>query len=212
MDIDQFRREYLSGGLHRADLLDDPVAQFQRWLEQAVMAGISDPTAMVVGTVGEDGQPSQRMVLLKHVDADGFVFYTNYGSRKARELGGNDRVSLLFPWNAINRQVKICGRAEKTSAADSLRYFLTRPRDSQLAAWASTQSRQITGRDFLMTQLAHMKEKFRDGQVPLPDFWGGYRVVPHEIEFWQGGEHRLHDRFVYERKGDGTWQVRCLAP
>lgn len=212
MDIENFRREYLAGGLTRADLDDDPVIQFQHWLEQTVESGLGDPTAMVISTVSPAGQPSQRIVLLKQVDEKGFVFYTNFGSRKATEIEGNSRVSLLFPWNALDRQVKVCGRAEKIPASESLKYFLSRPRDSQLAAWASDQSRKISGRDFLMTQLAHMKEKFHDGEIPLPDFWGGIRVVPHEIEFWQGGEHRLHDRFIYELQGDGTWEIHQLAP
>jgi pyridoxamine 5'-phosphate oxidase len=212
MDIENFRREYLAGGLKSVDLLADPVAQFSLWLGQTVESGLKDPTAMVVATVGKDGQPSQRIVLLKHVDQDGFVFYTNYGSRKAEEIEDNNRVSLLFAWNALDRQVKICGRAEKVSAADSLKYFLSRPRDSQLAAWASQQSRKISGRDFLMTQLAHMKEKYREGEVPLPDFWGGFRIKPYEIEFWQGGEHRLHDRFVYELQDNQSWSIHQLAP
>lgn len=212
MDIEHFRREYLQGGLRREDLLADPVEQFQLWLDQTVASGIGDPTAMVVGTVSPDGQPSQRIVLLKHADRQGFVFYTNYGSRKAQEIAGNDRVSLLFPWNALDRQVKVCGRAEKISAADSLKYFLSRPRDSQLAAWASEQSCTISSRDFLMTQLSRMKEKFAGGEIPLPDAWGGIRVVPHEMEFWQGGAHRLHDRFCYEMTADEKWEIRRLAP
>lgn len=212
MDLELFRREYLSGGLKREDLLADPFSQFRLWLDQAIASGMGDPTAMVVATVSADGQPSQRIVLLKRYDERSFLFYTNYGSRKADEIAGNDRVSLLFPWHALDRQIKICGRAEKISAAESLKYFLSRPRDSQLAAWASTQSRKISSRDFLMTQLAHMKEKYREGEVPLPDFWGGIKVIPHEIEFWQGGEHRLHDRFVYELQGDRTWEIHRLAP
>jgi len=212
MDIENFRREYLGGGLTLDDLDQNPVVQFQHWLNQTVESGLGDPTAMVVATVSPDGQPSQRIVLLKHVDEGGFVFYTNYGSRKAKEIGENDRVSLLFPWNALDRQVKICGRAVRIPSTESLKYFLSRPRDSQLAAWASDQSRKISGRDFLMTQLAHMKEKFREGDVPLPDFWGGIRVKPFEMEFWQGGEHRLHDRFVYELQGDGDWEIHQLAP
>jgi pyridoxamine 5'-phosphate oxidase len=212
MDIKNFRREYVQGGLRRDDLHDNPLTQFETWLNQVVESDLIDPTAMVVSTVSAEGQPSQRIVLLKHLDDDGFVFYTNYGSRKADEIAENNRVSLLFPWNALERQVKVCGRAEKISAAESLKYFLSRPRDSQLAAWASDQSRKISSRDFLMTQLAHMKEKFSEGEVPLPDFWGGIRVRPHEIEFWQGGEHRLHDRFEYRLQGDGEWEVQRLAP
>lgn len=212
MSIENFRREYTAGGLKREDLKADPLAQFRLWLDQTIASGLGDPTAMVVGTVSPDGQPSQRIVLLKHYDDTGFIFYTNYGSRKAQEIEGNERVSLLFPWNALDRQVKVCGRAEKISAAESLRYFLSRPRDSQLAAWASDQSRKISSRDFLMTQLAHMKEKYAEGEVPLPDFWGGIRVIPHEIEFWQGGEHRLHDRFVYQLDDGGNWSIHRLAP
>lgn len=212
MDIKNFRREYVQGGLRRDDLHDNPLTQFETWLNQVVESDLIDPTAMVVSTVSAEGQPSQRIVLLKHLDDDGLVFYTNYGSRKADEIAENNRVSLLFPWNALERQVKVCGRAEKISAAESLKYFLSRPRDSQLAAWASDQSRKISSRDFLMTQLAHMKEKFSEGEVPLPDFWGGIRVRPHEIEFWQGGEHRLHDRFEYRLQGDGEWEVQRLAP
>ena len=212
MDIENFRREYVQGGLRREDLHDNPLTQFETWLNQVVESDLIDPTAMVVSTVSSGGQPSQRIVLLKHLDDDGFVFYTNYGSRKADEIAENNRVSLLFPWNALERQVKVCGRAEKISAAESLKYFLSRPRDSQLAAWASDQSRKISSRDFLMTQLAHMKEKFSEGDIPLPDFWGGIRVRPHEIEFWQGGEHRLHDRFEYKLQGDGEWEVQRLAP
>ena len=189
MDIDHFRREYTQGGLARKDLDENPLTQFRLWLDQTIESGLGDPTAMVIGTVSPNGQPSQRIVLLKHVEDEGFIFFTNYGSRKAKEIEENSRVSLLFPWNALDRQVKVCGRAERISAAASLKYFLSRPRDSQLAAWASDQSRKISSRDFLMTQLAHMKEKYAEGEVPLPDFWGGIKVVPHEIEFWQGGEH-----------------------
>lgn len=212
MDIENFRREYLQGGLNREDLQDDPIAQFKTWLSQAVESGIGDPTAMVVSTVSAEGRPSQRIVLLKHVDDDGFIFYTNYGSRKAKEIEGNNKVSLLFPWNKLDRQVKVGGTAEKISVAESAKYFMSRPRGSQLAAWASKQSRKITSREFLLTQLADIKEKFAAGEVPLPDFWGGIRVRPHEIEFWQGGEHRIHDRFEYCLQNDGSWEISQLAP
>jgi pyridoxamine 5'-phosphate oxidase len=212
MNIENFRREYLQGGLNREDLQDDPIVQFKTWLSQAVESGIGDPTAMVVSTVSAEGRPSQRIVLLKHVDDDGFIFYTNYGSRKAKEIEGNNKVSLLFPWNKLDRQVKVGGTAEKISVAESAKYFMSRPRGSQLAAWSSKQSRKITSREFLLTQLANMKEKFADGEVPLPDFWGGIRVRPHEIEFWQGGEHRIHDRFEYCLQNDGSWEISQLAP
>ncbi len=212
MDIENFRREYLQGGLNREDLQDDPIAQFDIWLSQTIESGIGDPTAMVVSTVSAEGRPSQRIVLLKHVDDDGFIFYTNYGSRKAKEIEGNNKVSLLFPWNKLDRQVKVGGTAEKISVAESAKYFMSRPRGSQLAAWASKQSRKITSREFLLTQLADIKEKFAAGEVPLPDFWGGIRVRPHEVEFWQGGEHRIHDRFEYCLQNDGSWEISQLAP
>jgi len=212
IELDKIRREYLSGGLRRDDLPENPLQLFEAWQQQIITLKALDPTAMVVATVGADGQPSQRIVLLKQLDAQGFVFFTNYGSRKAREIAGNPRVSLLFPWHDVERQVKVCGRAEKLGMADSLRYFASRPRDSQLAAWASQQSAPITGRSFLMNQLAHMKEKFAHGDVPLPDFWGGIRVVPHEIEFWQGGAQRLHDRFRYSLQGNQSWSIERLAP
>jgi pyridoxamine 5'-phosphate oxidase len=212
IDLDQIRRDYTRGGLSRDELPADPLQLFERWQQQAIACALPDPTAMVVATVAADGQPSQRIVLLKQLDAEGFVFFTNYGSRKARELAGNSRVSLLFPWHPMERQVKVCGSAHKIGMAESLKYFATRPRESQLAAWASQQSAPITSRSFLMNQLAHMKEKFAHGEVPLPDFWGGVRVVPQEIEFWQGGSHRLHDRFRYARQQDASWTIERLAP
>ena len=212
MALEQIRREYLQGGLRREDLPTDPLALFETWQQQAITCDLPDPTAMVVATVSPEGQPSQRLVLLKQLDARGFVFFTNYGSRKAKELAGNHHVSLLFPWHGMQRQVKVGGTAEKISMAESVKYFMSRPRDSQLAAWASQQSSPITSRTFLMNQLAHMKEKFAQGEVPLPDFWGGIRVYPHDLEFWQGGANRLHDRFKYSRQGDSTWEIERLAP
>lgn len=212
MDLESLRREYLFGGLNRENLLADPIKQFELWLQQAIDLQIHDPTAMVVATVDEDGQPSQRIVLLKHLDDKGFVFYTNFGSRKAKEISSNAKVSLHFPWNDIDRQVKIQGQAHKISAKESLKYFLSRPRESQLAAWASEQSRPLSSKQVLLTQVAHMKEKFSKGEVPLPDFWGGIRVEPSLIEFWQGGENRLHDRFEYSLQEDASWDIQRLAP
>lgn len=211
IDLEQMRRDYLKGGLQREDLADDPFAQFGGWLQQAVDAELKDPTAMTVATVNAQGQPSQRIVLLKHVDEGGFVFYTNYESHKAQDIEVNPLVSLHFPWHPLERQVKICGRAEKVSAAQSLKYFTSRPEESQLAAWASAQSRPVSSRQILMQQFNAMKEKFRQGHIPLPDFWGGYRVVPSSIEFWQGGANRLHDRFQYTRTGEG-WGIERLSP
>ncbi len=199
-------------GLKRENLLSDPIKQFELWLHQAIDLQIYDPTAMVVATVNSDGQPSQRIVLLKHLDDLGFVFYTNFGSRKAKDIAANAEVSLLFPWNDIDRQVKIQGQAHKISTKESLKYFLSRPRESQLAAWASEQSRPLSSKQVLLTQVEHMKEKFSKGEVPLPDFWGGIRVEPSLIEFWQGGENRLHDRFEYSLNEDASWGIQRLAP
>ena len=211
MRYEDFRREYLAGGLTR-DMLDAcPVQQFEHWLEQAVRAGLEDPTAMVLATIDEQGLPWQRIVLLKGVSSKGFVFYTNYSSAKAQAMAHNDGVSLLFPWNELERQVIVGGKVEKMSVTESARYFLTRPRESQLAAWASQQSRPIPTRALLEDQVRKMKAKFGKGEIPVPDFWGGYRVVPQRIEFWQGGAHRLHDRFLYSRTAD-DWAVEQLQP
>lgn len=212
MDISNFRREYLKSGLRRGDLESNPVSQFGRWLEQAQKTTIADPTAMILATVNKAGQPNQRAVLLKYFDDDGFVFFTNYGSRKAEDIAENDSVSLLFVWLKLERQVMINGKASKISTADSTRYFMSRPRNSQVAAWVSSQSRRLSSRRVLMQKFAEMKRKFGEGKIPLPSFWGGYRVVPAEMEFWQGRENRLHDRFIYRRQADGLWQLERLAP
>ena len=211
MDIDQLRREYLQGGLGREDLAECPIEQFNVWLKQAVDAELKDPTAMTLATVSADGQPSQRIVLLKNLDQKGFVFFTNYSSKKAENIAVNSKVSLHFPWHPLERQVKVCGVASKVSSAESLRYFSSRPKESQLAAWASQQSRPVSSRQLLMQQFESMKNKFGQGKIPLPDFWGGFRVVPQSIEFWQGGANRLHDRFEYQRKQQ-SWQLERLAP
>lgn len=212
MELEQIRREYLQGGLHRADLHESPIAQFQGWLAQAIAAGINDPTAMTVATVDSEGQPTQRIVLLKDVTESGFVFYTNLGSKKAKDLAENPRISLHFPWHSLERQVKISGVAERLSLAKVAEYFSSRPTESQLAAWASKQSSPVSSRKLLMTEFARMKEKFQQGKVPLPDFWGGFCVKPERIEFWQGGNHRLHDRFEYRVQADQQWQITRLAP
>ena len=211
MSLQDNRREYDYGKLTRESLADNPFEQFQLWMDQAIEAEIQDPTAMSVATVNADGKPWQRMVLLKNFDQRGFVFYTNLGSRKAREIEGNPQVSLHFPWLQLDRQVIVGGRAERLSAVDVMKYFLSRPRGSQLAAWASKQSSRINSRQALETQFAQMKEKFSKGDIPLPDFWGGYLVVPEEIEFWQGGEQRLHDRFSYQLD-NGDWEISRLSP
>ena len=213
MNLADIRTDYHRGHLRRGDLLPDPIAQFSRWMDEAVQAKIVDPTALSLATVGADGLPRVRTVLLKGLDASGFVFYTNFDSRKGRQLGGSAAVSLLFPWLALERQVLVAGRAEKVSAEESARYFSSRPRESQLSAWTSRQSQPVPSREALEGELAAIKERFGDGEIPLPPFWGGYRVRPVAIEFWQGGSARLHDRFEYTRQGDGDeWTMERLSP
>jgi pyridoxamine 5'-phosphate oxidase len=211
MSLEDNRREYNYGRLSRESLRDDPFDQFTLWMNQAIEAGVQDPTAMSVATVSAEGKPWQRMVLLKGFDAQGFVFYTNLGSRKAQEIEANAQVSLHFPWLQLDRQVIVGGRAELLSTVEVMKYFRSRPKDSQLAAWASKQSRPINSRQALETQFAQIKQKFAKGEIPLPDFWGGYLVVPEEIEFWQGGENRLHDRFCFTCDNDG-WTIARLSP
>jgi pyridoxamine 5'-phosphate oxidase len=189
-----------------------PLRQFEGWLEQAVKAGLDDPTAMVLATIDERGTPWQRIVLLKGLSAGGFVFYTNHGSDKARAIEREPAVSLLFPWNSLDRQVIVGGTAQKMGYAESAAYFITRPRESQIAAWASHQSRPVSARALLEQQARIIRRKFGDGEIPMPDFWGGYRVIPRRIEFWQGREHRLHDRFVYSQESEGDWRIEQLQP
>jgi len=212
LHYEEYRREYTAGGLSR-DMLDAcPLRQFERWLEQSVRAQLEDPTAMVLSTIDEEGGPWQRIVLLKGLSRGGFVFYTNYGSNKARDIAADPHVCLLFPWNELDRQVIIGGMAEKMSVAESASYFVTRPRESQIAAWASRQSRPISARAMLEKQVRVLREKFGKGEIPMPEFWGGYRVMPRRVEFWQGGEHRLHDRFLYRKLTSGDWSIQQLQP
>ncbi|CCP07153.1 pyridoxinephosphate oxidase [Erwinia amylovora MR1] len=209
--IAHLRREYTRGGLRRKDLPDNPLSLFEHWLDQAVAAQLADPTAMCVATIDEHGQPYQRMVLLKQFDARGMVFYTNLGSRKAQQLEKNPRISLLFPWYMLERQVMVLGSAERLLGSEVLKYFHSRPRDSQLGAWVSKQSSRISARGVLEGKFLELKQKFQQGEIPLPSFWGGYRIKIDAIEFWQGGAHRLHDRFFYQREGD-AWKIDRLAP
>ncbi|MDJ0737110.1 MAG: pyridoxamine 5'-phosphate oxidase [Nostocaceae cyanobacterium] len=212
MDIGDLRREYTQKGLRRKDLQPDPFHQFEIWFQQACRADILEPNAMILATASADGEPSQRTVLLKYFDREGFVFFTNYESKKARQIGENPQVSLLFPWLILERQVQIMGTAAKISTGESLKYFATRPRGSQIGAWCSQQSTVISSRQLLEMEFTKMREKFIHGEVPLPSFWGGYRVVPKSFEFWQGRPHRLHDRFLYSRADDGSWNIQRLAP
>lgn len=206
------RRQYNLGALHESAMNPDPIAQFTAWFRDAVGAPIVDPNAMSLATAGSDGRPLVRSVLLKNYDARGFVFYTNLGSRKARQLKENPHAALLFPWLLLERQVIITGAAERLSTAEAVKYFVTRPRDSQLGAWASQQSSPISSRQVLEMEWAALKRKFSAGEVPMPDFWGGFRVVPDSIEFWQGGPNRLHDRILYTRDGVQGWKIGRLAP
>lgn len=212
MKIDDIRRSYTKDKLDLDKLNADPIAQFELWLKDAIAAELPDPTAMCVATVDEQGQPSQRLVLLKDVNQQGFTFYTNLGSRKATELSSNPKVCLHFPWHPLERQVIVYGTAERVSNMQVAKYFLSRPKESQLAAWASEQSRPVSTRQALLQKFAEIKHKFEHGEVPLPSFWGGFLVRPHKIEFWQGGEHRLHDRFMYSRQSDHSWSIERLCP
>lgn len=211
-DIAAMRRHYNLGALREADMDADPIAQFTAWFRDAVGAQIVEPNAMSLATVWPDGRPLLRTVLLKHFDARGFVFYTNLESRKAQQLQQNPHVALLFPWLPLERQVIITGAVQPLSMVESVKYFLTRPRDSQLGAWASRQSSPISGRHVLEQEWAAIKRKFAAGEVPMPDFWGGFLVVPETIEFWQGGADRLHDRILYTRDGAQAWRIGRLAP
>jgi pyridoxamine 5'-phosphate oxidase len=212
MNIADLRREYSDRPLRRADLNPDPFVQFETWFAEARQTIELDPNAMCVSTVGADGRPSSRMVLLKSFDKSGFVFFTNLESRKAREMAQNPNVSLLLCWLPLSRQITIEGRANRVSTAEAITYFATRPRGSQLGAWVSHQSSVITSRSLLEAKWEEMKRKFAAGEVPLPSFWGGFRVCPTEFEFWQGRHDRLHDRFRYRRDETGAWIIERLQP
>lgn len=212
MDVSELRRSKTGAALERHDLDDDPVVQFERWFRDACESIETEPNAMSLATVDENGSPSLRTVLLKSFDRRGFVFFTNLESQKARHIDANPEVALLFFWREFARQVTIRGRAGKIPTGETMKYFLTRPRGSQIGAWISAQSSIISSRSLLEARFEEMKRKFADKEVPLPSFWGGYRVVPVEIEFWQGRANRLHDRFLYVRRDDGSWSVDRLAP
>jgi pyridoxamine 5'-phosphate oxidase len=195
-----------------SDILRDPFAQFARWFADAQAEGVREPNAMVLATADASGSPSARAMLLKEVHDGAFVFYTNYGSRKGTALDANPRAAMVFLWEQLERQVRIEGRVQRNSREDSEKYFHARPRESQIGAWASQQSQIVPSRAELEKRESEIEAKYAGKPVPLPDFWGGYRLIPSLIEFWQGRPGRLHDRIVYEREPDGSWQIRRLQP
>lgn len=211
MNLADIRTDYRRGRLRRADLQPSPLEQFELWMEEAVRENVMEPTAMSLATVGPDGLPLLRTVLLKGASPEGFVFFTNLTSRKAAQIGENAQAALLFPWLALQRQVIVRGRVVAVDREAAREYFASRPRESQLAAWASRQSTPIASRGELDQRLEAMKERFGEGEIPLPDFWGGYCVQPETVEFWQGGANRLHDRFQY-RRDNGAWLIERLSP
>ncbi len=212
-DLADLRRDYRNQPLRRTDLNADPMQQFDAWFNAAMECEAMDANAMGLATADASGAPSLRTVLLKYYSAEGFLFYTNLGSRKASDIGANSNVALLFYWHELHRQIKVRGTATRTSVAQDAAYFLRRPRDSQLGAWVSRQSQTISARSTLESKFAEMQERFAKGEVPLPSFWGGYRVIPASIEFWQGRENRLHDRFIYRKTdADDGWAIERLAP
>ncbi|MDH6126226.1 pyridoxamine 5'-phosphate oxidase [Kitasatospora sp. GP82] len=211
-DLTVMRKHYQHEGLVEEQLAADPVTQFTRWFHEADEAGVVEPNAMVLSTADAEGRPSSRTVLLKGYDRRGFVFFTNYGSQKGSELSVNPCAALLFPWIAIARQVQVAGRVEKVGRDETAAYFRTRPHGSQLGAWASEQSSPVSSREVLEQRYAELERRYPEGEgVPVPPFWGGYRVVPEVVEFWQGRENRLHDRLRYVAEGDG-WRVERLCP
>ena len=211
MYINDEHKQYLRDGISRQTLDPDPIKQFELWYQQAEQAEILYPNAMSLATADANGMPAVRTVLLKIFDQKGFVFFTNYGSAKAKQLEANPQASILLHWLALDRQVRVSGQVERISTIESMKYFASRPRGSQLGAWCSNQSEPISSREMLETSWQQMKQRFHDKEVPLPDFWGGYRIVPSTIEFWQGRDSRLHDRLEYSLS-DSQWVIRRLAP
>lgn len=211
LDLQDMRTEYKKATLDESSVPADPLALFEQWFKEAVDSQIIDPNTMILATSGSGNIPNIRAVLLKIFDEKGFVFFTNYNSVKAKEIGQNSHVAAEFLWLDLERQVRIKGVCEKISTAESMAYFMKRSRGSQIGAWVSDQSSVISSRKMLQMQIEKMKQKFAKGDVPLPDFWGGYRIIPSEIEFWQGRESRLHDRILYTKTDQG-WRIERLAP
>jgi pyridoxamine 5'-phosphate oxidase len=211
MTLAELRREYTLAGLRRADLDAGPISQFQKWFAQALSAEIVEPNAMTLATVSADGQPSTRIVLLKAVDERGFSFFTNYESRKGRELAGNPKAALTFFWAGLERQVSVCGAVSKLPRADSEAYFAVRPLGSQRGAWVSKQSQVVSNREYLEKRLAEVEVQYGT-KVPTPPYWGGYVLDPTTVEFWQGRPNRLHDRFLYRKANAGNWAIERLSP
>ncbi|NEP00597.1 MAG: pyridoxamine 5'-phosphate oxidase [Symploca sp. SIO2E9] len=214
MDINvaDLRRDYTLKGLSEKDIHPNPFEQFQTWFEQALAAKLPEPNAMTIATATPEGKPFARMVLLKDYDERGFVFYTNYESRKGQHLQKNPWAALTFWWAQLERQIRITGQVEQVSPPESDRYFHSRPKASQIAAWASHQSQVISSRQVLEQRLQQLKDKYENQEIPRPPYWGGFRVIPQEIEFWQGRESRLHDRLLYRRQDDGAWDIQRLCP
>ena len=210
--LESLRSNYALSGLNETDLLETPFQQFQLWLEQAIAAELPEPNAMTLATLSAQGKPIARMVLLKGLDEKGFVFYTNYDSAKGKQLTETDSAALVFWWAGLERQVRVEGTVEKVSSTESDAYFQSRPKASQLGAWASPQSQVIENRDVLEKRLAELEEKYATEKVPRPSHWGGFRVIPTAIEFWQGRPSRLHDRIRYELDEKGDWFYQRLAP
>ncbi len=211
-DISNIRREYISETLDEKDIHENPFKQFEKWMEQALNAELLEATAMTLATASVDGLPTARIVLLKEYDESGFVFYTNYDSRKGHQIAENPSVCLLFYWVALERQVTIEGKIEKIDRKESEEYFHSRPFESQIGAMASEQSTPVSSRKELEDKFEQLLQKYGDKEVPMPDSWGGYKVIPERIEFWQGRRSRMHDRIEYQKQTDGDWRIQRLAP
>ncbi len=211
-DIEQLRRDYSGEELNESNVERDPLRQFQRWMEGALNAGVPDPHAMTLATVSAEGKPSARIVLLRAISEGEFTFYTNYESRKGGEVAGNPNVALVFFWLELDRQIRVEGQISTVGEAESDRYFASRPRGSQIAAWASKQSGVISGREELERKFREMEARFSGKLVPRPENWGGMKVRANKIEFWQGRPSRLHDRILYTLQSDGSWAISRLAP